>query len=87
MTKGTKIFRITICVLLSLAIIWGVLCGAALIFGAKNLVLTAGYDIYVADVPVRPTNADDVLGDGTVYGAKINAKIDAIGGTYNRSED
>ena len=67
MTKGTKIFRITICVLLALAIIWGVLCGAALIFGAKNLVLTAVYDIYVAGVPVRPTNADDVLGDGTVY--------------------
>ena len=67
MTKGTKIFRITICVLLALAIIWGVLCGAALIFGAKNLVLTAVYDIYVAGVPVRPTNADDVLGDDTVY--------------------
>ena len=67
MTKRTKIFRIVVCVLLALTMIWSAICGVALILGGKHLVLTAVYDIYVAGVPVRTTNADDVLGDGTVY--------------------
>ncbi len=73
MTKGTKIFRIIICVLLALTMIWGAVCGLALVFGAKYLVLRAGYNIRVAGVPVLTTNADDVLGDGTVsYDANNN---------------
>ena len=67
MTKGTKIFRITICVLLALTMIWGLLCGAALIFGGKYLGHKAIYNIYVAGVTVNAFNADDILDDGTVY--------------------
>ena len=67
MTKGTKIFRIVICVLLALTMIWSAVWGAAFIFLGKNLVLTAVYDIYVAGKLVNATNADDILGDGTVY--------------------
>ena len=66
MTKGTKIFRITICVLLALTMIWGLLCGVALIFGGKYLGHKAIYNIYVAGVTVNAFNADDNLGDGTV---------------------
>ncbi len=67
MTKGTKIFRIVVCVLLALTMIWSAVWGAAFIFLGKNLVRTAVYDIYVAGKLVNATNADDVLGDGTVY--------------------
>lgn len=67
MTKGTKIFRIVICVLLALTMIWSAICGVALILGGKHLVLTAVYDIMVAGVHVTRNNKDDVLGDGTVY--------------------
>ena len=67
MTKGTKIFRIVVCVLLALTMIWSAICGVALILGGKHLVLTAVYDIMVAGVHVTRNNKDDVLGDGTVY--------------------
>lgn len=67
MTKGTKIFRIVICVLLALTMIWSAICGVALILGAKHLVLTAVYDIIVGGVHITRNNKDDVLGDGTVY--------------------
>ncbi len=67
MTKGTKIFRISICVLLALTMLWSAIWGAAFIFLGKNLVLTAVYDIYVAGKLVNAFNADDILGDGTVY--------------------
>lgn len=67
MTKGTKIFRIVVCVLLALTMIWSAVWGAAFILLGKNLVLTAVYDIYVAGKLVNATNADDILGDGTVY--------------------
>ena len=67
MTKGTKIFRIVVCVLLALTMLWSAVWGAAFIFLGKNLVLTAVYDIYVAGKLVNATNADDILGDGTVY--------------------
>ena len=67
MTKGTKIFRISICVLLALTMIWSAVWGAAFILLGKNLMLTAIYDIYVAGKLVNAFNADDILGDGTVY--------------------
>ena len=72
MTKGTKIFRIVVCVLLALTMIWSAICGVALILGGKHLVLTAVYDIMVAGVPVTRNNKDDVLGDGTVYYDEYN---------------
>ena len=67
MTKGTKIFRIIICVLLVLTMIWSAVCGLALILGGKFLVLKAGYNISVAGESVTRYNKDDILGDGTVY--------------------
>ena len=72
MTKGTKIFRIVICVLLALTMIWSAIWGTAFILLGKNLVLTAIYDIYVAGKLVNATNADDILGDGTVYYDVLN---------------
>ena len=67
MTKGTKIFRIVVCVLLALTMIWSAVWGAAFILLGKNLALTAVYDIYVAGKLVNAINADDILGDGTVH--------------------
>ena len=67
MTKGTKIFRIIICVLLALTMLWSAVWGAAFILLGKNLALTAVYDIYVAGKLVNAFNADDILGDGTVH--------------------
>ena len=63
MTKGTKIFRITICALLALTIIQSAFCGIFLIaFGRTN-----NCNILIAVESVTKTNADDILGDGTVY--------------------
>ena len=75
MTKGTKIFRIIICVLLALTMIWSAVWGLAFIFLGKNLALTAVYDIYVAGELVNATNADDILGDGTVYYDVLNNNL------------
>ena len=66
MTKGTKIFRIIICILLVLTMLWSAFLGVVLISGIRELVLTSSYDIWVAGEPVTRTNANDVLGDGTV---------------------
>jgi hypothetical protein len=63
MTKGTKLFRIIISVLLALTMIISAFFAAffCLYF------LKEPYGIYVAGVPVNRDNQDDVLGDGTVY--------------------
>ena len=63
MTKGTKIFRIIICVLLALTMMISVFFAAffCLYF------LKDPYGIYVAGVSVNRGNEDDILGDGTVY--------------------
>ena len=63
MTKGTKVFRIIISVLLALTM----LCSAffAVVFClyfAKD-----PYGIYVAGIAVNRDNNEDILGDGTVY--------------------
>ena len=63
MTKGTKIFRITISILLALTMLISAFfaCFFCLYF-AKD-----PYGIYVAGVAVNRGNDDDILGDGTVY--------------------
>ena len=63
MTKGTKLFKISISILLALTM----LCSAffALVFClyfAKD-----PYGIYVAGIAVNRDNNEDILGDGTVY--------------------
>lgn len=72
MTKGTKIFKIVVCVLLALTIIWSAFWGIMLMLGGKGLLLASVYDIYVAGKLVNATNADDILGDGTVYYDAVN---------------
>ena len=67
MTKTKKFFKIILCILLALTIIWSALSCIVVVLCGKNLVLSMGYDISVAGVQVMTINADDVLGDGTVY--------------------
>ena len=76
MTKGTKIFRITICVLLALNILWSGFWGAGFISYAKNMILTNEYGIWVKGVSVTTANQDDILGDGKVsYNSARNTLI------------
>ena len=67
MTKGTKIFRIIICVLLALTLICSAGVAALFFMHLDKDVEDAEYGIYVAGIPVTHYNEDDVLGDGTVY--------------------
>ena len=67
MTKGTKIFRITICILLALTMICSAFFAVAFSQYISKGVTEEEYGIYVAGVSVTKRNEDDVLGDGTVY--------------------
>ena len=68
MTKGTKIFRIVICVLLALNMIWSAFLGVALLSDLfRESVIDEEYGLWITNVRVTSANADDVLGDGTVY--------------------
>ena len=68
MAKETKIFRIIICSLLALTIIWSVFLGAALLSDRfRESVIGEKYGIWITNVRVTSANAEDVLGDGTVY--------------------
>ena len=63
MTKGTKIFRIIISVLLALTMLISAFFAVVFcLYFAKE-----PYGIYVAGVSVNRSNQDDILGDGTVY--------------------
>ena len=66
MTKGTKIFRIIISVLLALTMLCSAFFALAFCVYLSEEVLEEEYGIYVAGVPVTRKNEDDVLGDGTV---------------------
>lgn len=73
MTKGTKIFRITISVLLALIIAWGAFMTYGFMFFAKNYIHRDAYGIWIAGVSVTRANKDDILGDGKVsYNAYSN---------------
>lgn len=67
MTKGTKIFRIIICVLLALTMICSTFFAVLFFQYVKKNAVEEEYGIYVAGVPVTRENEDDVLGDGSVY--------------------
>ena len=63
MTKGTKAFRIIICVLLALTMIISAFFAVFFcLYFSKD-----PYGIYVAGVSVSRDNQKDILGDGTVY--------------------
>ena len=82
MTKGTKTFRIIICVLLALTMMISVFFAAffCLYF------LKDPYGIYVAGVSVNRSNEDDILGDGTVRYDSTN-KILTLDNATIESED
>ena len=67
MTKGTKTFRIIICVLLALTMLCSAFFAVLFCLYISKEVMQEEYGIYVAGVPVTRSNEDDVLGDGTVY--------------------
>ena len=67
MTKGTKIFRIIISVILMLSVLWTAFTFTAMWVLGTRFIHTQEYGIYVAGVSVTRTNKNDILGDGTVY--------------------
>jgi hypothetical protein len=67
MTKGTKIFRIIISVLLGLTMLFSAFFIAVFVFYIETEVDGVEYGINVAGVDVTRDNEDDILGDGTVY--------------------
>ena len=67
MTKGTKIFRITISILLALTMICTAFFTFTLCLYISTEVMQKEYGIYVAGVAVTRSNEDDILGDGTVF--------------------
>ena len=69
MTNGTRTFRIIICILLGLTMLWTAFISYAFIYVTKEneaLKRNAKYGIQVAGINVTAGNAHDVLGDGTV---------------------
>ena len=82
MTKGTKVFRIIISILLALTMIIGVLflCAFFLNYAREP------FGIYVAGVSVNRSNQDDILGDGTVRYDSTN-KILTLDNATIESED
>ena len=67
MTTGTKIFRITISILLALTMLWSIFVGLGLYAFGTRLIHTDDYGIWVSGISVERTNKGDILGDGTVY--------------------
>ena len=63
MTKGTKIFRIIISVLLALTMLISAFFAVVFcLYFAKE-----PYGIYVSGIAINRSNSEDVLGDGKVY--------------------
>ena len=76
MTTGTKIFRITISILLALAMLWSVFVGLGLFVLGTRFIHTDEYGIWVSGISVERSNQGDILGDGTVsYDASNNVLI------------
>lgn len=67
MSTGTKIFRIIICVLLSLCILSAAFFFFAVYYFDQIVIQQEDYKIVVAGIPVTRENEDDILGDGTVF--------------------
>lgn len=78
MTKGTRAFRIIISILLGITMLWTAYISYAFIYYAKYMHeedQNERYGLYIAGVDVTPANADDILGDGTVY---YNKKLNRL---------
>lgn len=72
MTKGTKIFRIIISVLLGLTMLISTFFAAAMCLHIVRDIMGEAYGISVAGVEVTRDNREDVLGDGSVYYDSFN---------------
>ena len=82
MTKGTKAFRIIICILLGLTMLFSAFFAVFFsLYFSKD-----PYGIYVAGVSVNRSNEDDILGDGTVYYDSTNKMLTLNNATIE-SED
>ena len=82
MTKGTKAFRIIICILLGLTMLFSAFFAVFFsLYFSKD-----PYGIYVAGVSVNRSNQDDILGDGTVYYDSTN-KLLTLDNATIESED
>ena len=83
MTKGTKIFRIIISILLALTMIISAFFATLFyLYFSKD-----PYGIYVAGVSVNRGNDDaDIFCSGAVVnrGATFDGEIDALGGIHSR---
>ena len=66
MTKGTKAFRIIVCILLALTMLWSAFFGVVFVAYVQNVILEHEYGIWIAGVSVTQSNQDDILGDGSV---------------------
>lgn len=72
MTKGTKIFRIIICILLAITMIISAFFALVFCLYIEKEIMAEQYGIYVVGVPVTRNNKDDILGDGTVFYDSVN---------------
>ena len=66
MTRGTKVFRIIISILLALTMLWSIFVGLGLYALGTMFIHTDEYGIWVAGISVERSNKGDILGDGTV---------------------
>ena len=76
MTKGTKTFRVIICILLGLTMLWtGFVSYAFFYFAGADVERrdSERYGLFVGGIDVTAANAGDILGNGTAsYDAKLN---------------
>ena len=78
MTKKIRLFRIVICILLGITMLWTAFISYAFIYVTKENEANKKnerYGIYVAGVDVTHGNAYDILGDGTVYYNEVSNKL------------
>lgn len=76
MTKGTKAFRMIVCVLLAVTMLWSAFWSLGFIAYAKLMIASDQYDLFVAGVPVTTGNKGDILGNGMVsYHSSTNTLI------------
>ena len=66
MTKGTKTFRVIICILLGLTMLWTTYFSFGMIYIGKTFIFEESYGVYVDGEEITRSNKDDILGDGSV---------------------
>ena len=90
MTKGTKAFKIIICVILGLTMIWTAFISYAFFYFTGADVErreSERYGLYVGGIDVTAANANDILGNGTASYNALENKLTLKNATieYNYS--